>query len=180
MTDHGAFSERDPGDNWTENDAALASVFGITLRNIFVTFSNPERPDLREYMLMEMKRDLPEDMRYLANQVFNISSHDSCIMEPPPDFTSLVEFPEGSTAFDIATDNLIPLPNPYFSILVPFGAGNVIVVGNSGMMGDYGSPSPAPGIVNLENNLNFFLNCVSYLAGYRCIPDPGQGPCTTE
>lgn len=89
-------------------------------------------------------------------------------------------FPEGATAFDIAVNDQIPLPNPYFSILVPFGAGNVIVVGNSGMVGDYGSPDPAPGIVNLENNLMFFLNCVSFLAGLTGIPCPGQGPCKPE
>jgi hypothetical protein len=53
----------------------------------------------------------------------------------------------------------------------------VIVIGNSGMIGDYGSPSPAPGLIPLENNLMFFLNCVGFLSGFNCIPAPGQGPC---
>ncbi len=181
MSDHGA---TDQVPNWTENDAALASVFGVTLMNIFVT-DQPD-PNCNEYMVMEMNPDLRGDKRichdaqsisYLANQVARISAHDSCIMLPPPDFTPLAMFPEGATAFDIAVNDQIPLPSPYFSILVPFGAGNVIVVGNSGMVGDYGSPDPAPGIVNLENNLMFFLNCVSYLAGLTGIPCPGQGPC---
>jgi len=174
MTDHGA-TEKIP--NWTENDAALAGVFGVTLKNIFVTHEDPERPDLPEYMVMEIEPELPEDVKYLANQVAHISAHDSCIMLPPPDFTPLAMFPDGSTAYDIALKKYIDLPNRYFSILVPFGSGKVIVVGNSGMVGDYGSPDPAPGIVNVENNLMFFLNCVSYLAGLTCIPDPGQGPC---
>jgi hypothetical protein len=174
MSDHGA-TEDIP--NWTENDAALASVFGVTLRNIFVTHKDPEHPERPEYMVMEMDPDLPEDIKYLANQVAHISAHDSCIMLPPPDFTPLAKFPEGSTAYDRAVKHDIDLPNPYFSILVPFGAGNVIVVGNSGIVGDYGSPNPAPGLITMENNLMFFLNCVSYLAGLTCIPDPGQGPC---
>ena len=181
MSDHGA---TDKVPNWTENDAALASVFGVTLMNIFVT-DQPD-PNCNAYMVMEMNPDLRGDKRichdeqsisYLANQVARISSHDSCIILPPPDFTPLAMFPEGATAFDIAVKDHIPLPSPYFSILVPFGTGNVIVVGNSGMVGDYGSPDPAPGIVNLENNLMFFLNCVSFLAGLTGIPCPGQGPC---
>lgn len=184
MSDHG---ETDEVPNWTQNDAALASVFGVTLMNIFVT-DQPD-PNCNEYMVMEVNPDLRGDERichheqsvsYLANQVQRISAHDSCIMLPPHDFTPLVMFPEGATAFDIAVNDQIPLPNPYFSILVPFGAGNVIVVGNSGMVGDYGSPDPAPGIVNLENNLMFFLNCVSFLAGLTGIPCPGQGPCKPE
>ena len=174
MTDHGA-TESIP--NWTENDSALASVFGITLKNIFVTHTDPEHPDRPEYMVMEIDPDLPEDLKYIANQVAHISAHDSCIMLPPPDFIPLVKFPEGSTAYDVAIKQYIDLPNPYFSILVPYGAGTVIVVGNSGTVGDYGSPDPAPGLISMENNLNFFLNCVTFLAGHSCIPDPGQGPC---
>lgn len=174
MTDHGA-TEEIP--NWTENDAALASVFGVTLKNIFVTHKDPEHPDRPEYMVMEMNPDLPEDVKYIANQVAHISAHDSSIMLPPPEFTPLAMFPEGSTAFDKEVKKYIDLPNPYFSILVPFGAGKVIVVGNSGIVGDYGSPDPAPGLINVENNLMFFLNCVSYLGGLTCIPDPGQDPC---
>ncbi len=174
MSDHGATAEIP---NWTQNDAALASVFGITLRDIFVTHKHPDRPD---YMVMEMEPDLPEDVRYLANQVARVSAHDSCIMLPPSEFTPLVRFPEGATAYDNAVGHDIDLPNDYFSILVPYGQGKVIVVGNSGMVGDYGSPDPAPGIVNMENNLMFFLNCVTYLAGLTCIPDPGQGPCDSS
>ena len=174
MTDHGA-TESIP--NWTQNDAALASVFGVTLRNIFVTHTDPDRPDLREYMVMEMNPDLPEDLKFLSHQVAHISAHDSCIMVPPADFTPLALFPEGSTAYDSELKRNIDLPNRYYSILVPFGSGNVIVVGNSGMVGDYGSPDPAPGLISMENNLMFFLNCVSYLVGLTCIPEPGQGPC---
>lgn len=176
MSDHG-HGETDDVPDFTQNDAALASVFGITLKNIFVTRRDPEHPDRPVYMVMEMDPDLPEDARYLANQVAHVSSHDSCIMLPPSEFTPLVRFPEGATAYDHAVGHNIDLPNDHFSILVPYGQGKVIVVGNSGMVGDYGSPNPAPGLITLENNLMFFLNCVTYLAGHTCIPDPGQGPC---
>jgi hypothetical protein len=138
-------------------------------------------------MVMEINPSLPDDFKYLAYQVRGISSHDSCIMVPPPgtpgvDFIPLAMFPDQATAYDAANQIYIlgsaNFPSPYFSILVPYGKGQVIVVGNSGMIGDYGSPNPAPGIVNLENNLMFFLNCVSYLGGLRCtkLPDPGYGP----
>ena len=182
MSDHGELDKAVP--NWTENDAALASVFGVTLMNIFVTDNTD--PNCNEYMVMEMNPDLRGDERichhersvsYIVNQVAHISAHDSCIRLPPPDFTPLAMFPEGASAYDKSKNDPIDLPNPYFSILVPFGAGNVIAAGNSGIVGDYGSPDPAPGIVNLENNLMFFLNCVSFLAGLIGIPCPGQGPC---
>jgi hypothetical protein len=173
MTDHGhGPSAKTP--DYTANDAALASLFGVTLQNLFVT---KEELNLPGYMVMEMNTNLPGDLSYLVNQVAAISSHDSCIMLPPADFTPLAMFPQGATAYDVTKGSTVPLPNDYFSILVPFGAGKVIVVGNSGMVGDYGSPNPAPGIIQLENNLQFFLNCVSFLGGLTCKPDPGQGPC---
>jgi hypothetical protein len=182
MSDHGALPPKDP--NWTENDAALASIFGVTLENYFVTYTPP---NARGYMVMEMTPNLSGDLVNLSYQVHHISSHDSCIIniKPTVAFTPLAKFHDGSTAYDPATGQTISFADfpsyglsPYFSILVPFGTGKVIVVGNSGMLGDYGSPDPAPGIVNLENNLMFFLNCVAYLGGFTCtkLPDPGYGP----
>ena len=186
MSDHGKLSDKVP--NWTENDAALASLFGVTLENYFVTYVPPGE---RGYMVMDTNPilNLPNDLSYLANQVATISAHDSCIINPPPgalgvSYTPLAMFPDGATAFDYATGTTINFPDfpshglsQYFSIFVPYGAGKVIVVGNSGMVGDYGSPNPAPGIINLQNNLGFFLNCVSYLGGLTCKTDPGYGPC---
>lgn len=174
MSDHGqlppspTFPEGLP--NFTANDVALAQRFGVTLMNIFVSNSD-------NFMVMEMNPDLPANSAYLAYQVNGLAAHDSCIMLPPNDFTPLVMFPAGVTAFDSAINDFIPLPSPYFAILVPFGAGNVIIVGNSGMVGDWGSPAPAAGLVPLENNLMFFLNCVGYLGGLRCIPPLGFPPC---
>jgi hypothetical protein len=184
MSDHGALSPTVP--NWTENDAALASLFGVTLENYFVTYVPPGE---RGYMVMEMNPNLSGDVTHLAYLIGGISAHDSCIINPPPgtpgvSYIPLAMFPGGATAFDYATGTTINFPDfpsqglsQYFSILVPYGAGKVIVVGNSGMVGDYGSPHPAPGIISLENNLMFLLNCVSYLGGLTCITNPGYGPC---
>ena len=130
---------------------ALASLFGVTLENYFVTYVPPGE---RGYMVMDTNPilNLPNDLSYLANQVATISAHDSCIINPPPgtpgvSYTPLVRFPDGATAFDYATGTTINFPDfpshglsQYFSIFVPYGAGKVIVVGNSGMVGDYGSP----------------------------------------
>ncbi len=126
-------------------------------------------------MVMEVNPD--SAYNYLANQAPTISAHDACIIQPPANFVPLVSFPPGATAYDPATGKTIPPPSPYFSILFQFYNGNVIVVGNSGFVGDYGSPKPAAGLITMEHNLMFFLNCVGYLGGLTCIPNPGQGPC---
>ena len=66
--------------------------------------------------------------------------------------------------------------SPYFSILVPVGQGNVIVVGNSGMFADDGTPSPSCGLVPMQNNLLFLLRCLGCLNGMRTPPVPGKCP----
>jgi len=170
MTDHGQFPE-DTVPSFTESDSALAQRFGITLLNLFVTGTD------MNYMLMEMDPELPTEFEYLSYQVQGISAHDSCAILPPITFTPLVLFPDAVSAYDFALDEYVPLPSPYFAILVPYGAGNVIVVGNSGMVGDWGSTQPGPGLITLDNNLMFFLNCVGYLGGLRCIPPVGKAPC---
>ena len=172
MTNHGGLKN----DDWTENDAALANQFGIQLQNYYVTTDN--------YMVMNVNQCLPSPYNYLGNQAPTISAHDACIILPPADadFVPLVCFPPGATAHDFTTGKTIkPPPSPYFSILLrklgPEGNGEVIVVGNSGFVGDYGSTKPAAGLITMEHNLMFFLNCVGYLGGLTCIPNPGQAPC---
>lgn len=167
MTDHGKLSQEVP--NKTVNDKELASMFAIRLENYFVTTSN--------YMVMDLSVDLPPEIMYLANQAPTISAHDSCIIDPPEGSIPLVCFPPNATAYDFLTKEAIPPPTPYFAILSTYGQGKIIVVGNSGLVGDYGSPCPAPGLITMEHNLMFFLNCVGFLGGLTCIPQPGQGPC---
>jgi hypothetical protein len=170
MTNHGPLPDA-PNDNYTKNDAALAKVFfNIQLQPYYVTLNND--------MVMDVNNQ-DSALQYIANQVTAIVAHDSCVIVPPnAPFNSIAKFPIGAQAYNSVTGKwTTPPASPHFSIMVPYGAGKVIVVGNSGMIGDYGSPYPAAGIIPLENNLMFFLNCVGYLAGFNCIPQPGQGPC---
>jgi hypothetical protein len=173
MTNHGPLPSA-PTDNYTQNDSALAAMFYITLLARYVT--------LNSYMVMDVNNQDPT-LQYIANQVTAIVAHDSCIIQPQPNipFTSIAKFPIGAQSYDGSTNQWKnPPETPYFSILVPSGLGKVIIVGNSGMIGDYGSPYPADGIIPLENNLMFFLNCVGFLAGFNCIPALGKGPCSNS
>lgn len=54
-----------------------------------------------------------------------------------------------------------------FAALYPFGRGNVIVVGHSGICGDDGTDRPSPGQIGAKDNLRFLMNCVAYLATTR-------------
>jgi hypothetical protein len=56
------------------------------------------------------------------------------------------------------------------------GAGSLLVMGNSGWVGDYGAPNPACGLVPYESNLMFILNCIGYMGGLRTIPHLGYCP----
>jgi hypothetical protein len=171
ITNHGPLPSS-PTDNYTQNDSLLAAMFFINLLPRYVTLNN--------YMVMDLNNQDPA-LLYLNNEVNAIVAHDSCIIQPQTNipFTSIAKFPLGAQSYDGSTNTWKnPPETPYFSILVPSGLGKVIIVGNSGMMGDYGSPYPAPGLIPLENNLMFLLNCIGFLAGFTCIPALGQGPCS--
>lgn len=175
MTDHGP-PANNPSDDWTKNDFVLAAIFDIIIQNTqqqgnFVS-------NAPEYMAMSVNSNSfsPSDpANYLANQVSGIAAHDSCTIVPPQNFTPLAVFPSDAYCHD-PSGKAIKMPSNLFSALVPFGQGNVIIVGNSGMVGDYGSPAPAPGLITRENNLMFFLNCIGFLGGLTCMPLPGKGP----
>jgi hypothetical protein len=89
---------------------------------------------------------------------------------------SYSNYPITTLQRDPVTKKNVPPSSPYFSILVPFGTGNVIVVGNSGMFADYGTPKPSCGMAPIQNNLLFLLNCLGYLGGKRSSPRPGYCP----
>lgn len=162
LSNHGPFQGNPT--SWPVNDIALAAQFGITLQAVGVSQSN--------YMPMTM--DQPP--AYIANQVQGIAAHDSCIIVPPASFTSIAQFPPGAMAWDPAKQKYVPPSSSYFSILVPYGEGNVIVVGNSGMFADYGTPAPSCGLAPIQSNLLFLLNCLGYLGGNRNAPAPGVCP----
>ena len=170
-------------DDFTYNNIPLAARFKVQLQPYIVS-SGIKRSG---YMTMNVLTNSKcQELQFLSNEVLTIASHDSCIMVPPTNSISIAKFPTNAEVawYDGTNTKLPPQPlskSPVgryndFAILVHAGNGNVIVVGNSGMIADYGSPIPAPGLVTIHNNLMFFLNCVSYLSGVVNIPPPGQLP----
>lgn len=155
------------------NDAPLASRFGIKLLPVFV--SNPKVRQLAlNPMVMSsrcLNRSLADSLLY---QVTSLVAHDSCEIDAPPAAVSIATFPRTA----IASPNGRPPVNKNFAIALRRGAGNVIVVGNSGFICDYGSPKPACGLAPIGSNLLFFLGCVRYLTG---VPTPAyRGLCPGE
>ena len=176
MTNHGGFPSK-PLDNWTSNDAALATLFGVTLEDYSVQdFANS---GAKKSILLEVQ----ETVSYLAAEAPKVMAHDSCVIVPPSTpFTSVIEFPADWTAYNPNTNPSPPYPAPpypYFSMLVPgtgSGVGSLLVIGNSGWLADYGSPNPACGLVSSASDLRFALNCIGYLGGLTQQPLPGQCP----
>jgi hypothetical protein len=73
---------------------------------------------------------------------------------------------------------LVPLPRSWtdsgplqyqrtdlaFAVLYTVGAGNVIVIGHSGIAGNAGTEWPSQGQIGAASNFRFLMNCVAYLA----------------
>lgn len=173
MSNHGGFPTN-PDDDYTANDAPLARLFGVTLLDRSVmNYVNPNASNV-----MAISRTIP----YLANGAPFITTHNSCIIVPddPDACTPIAYFPPSWTAYDPRNRRYSAPQTPYFALLVPFpgsGGGSMLVMGNSGWVADYGSPTPACGLAPFESNLMFVLNCIGYLGGLTAIPDPGQCPC---
>lgn len=166
-------------DDYTHNNNPLAKRFGIQLLPYIVYGSG--------YMAMDVNQSSAgHELEFISNQAPSIGAHDSCIIVPPANFISIAQYPDNAFVKQNGgtlpimprqplSDSIVAQYNS-FAILVPYGNGNVIIVGNSGMITDYGSQYPSPGMIPMQSNLMFFLNCVSYLAGERVIPSPGSGP----
>jgi len=159
MTNHGGMPT-DKKDDWTVNDKALAALFGVTLEDYFVTTTD-------DVMTM------PVGYSPLSNNVSYMCAHDSCLIVPPSNgatVATIAEFPSGATAFDPNTGTTTAPSTPYFAVLVPYnqqGAGSLLLIGNSGWVGDEGSPWPAPGLIAHKNNLQFVLNCIGSMGLLR-------------
>lgn len=171
-------------DDYTINNRPLALRFGVDLFPYIVS----KRGVMTMTVNTNAGSSTNNEMAFISNQAHTISAHDSCIIVPPTNYISIAKFPVDATVarHDGANTPLLPTAltnapsdiSAYtdFAILVHAGKGSVIVVGNSGMIADYGSPWPDWGLIPYQSNLMFFLNCVSYLTGDRNIPPPGDGP----
>jgi len=157
MTNHGP-TEKAPDDDWTVNDAPLAQLFGVKLENYFVQGSSK---------VMSICDPV-------SGNAPTMMAHDACIIVPPSGVTvtTIAVFPPDWKAWSKAKGTIDP-PHPYFALLVPYNAkdaGKLLLVGNSGWLGDEGSPKPAQGLAPHQHNLQFALNCIGYLAGLTYNP----------
>jgi len=174
MTDHGDFHRPVGSDNWTENDIPLAALFGVTLENYSVRNQpNTQNPS----NVIAIQNTIP----YLAYQAPTMTAHDACIISPNTGVSvqEIAVFPSTWQAYSSTTNKITPPPTPYFCVVVPYnatGAGSLLVIGNSGWVGDYGSPCPACGLAPQASNLQFVLNCIGYLGGLTDMPEAGQCP----
>jgi hypothetical protein len=154
MTNHGGMLSA-PKDDWTANDAPLAGLFSVTLEDYYVALDAAGSSEVITISNSSLNGSAGQRM-----------AHDSCIIVPPSGVTTVAEFPTGQQAWSRKTGYIAP-PTPYFAVLVPYsqktGAGSLPVVGNSGWPADEGSPMPAPGLAPYSSNLQFALNCISYM-----------------
>ena len=148
-------------------DIALAARFGIVLQDVFITKQSPAAGG-NGYM--EMSGDLLNKEDFSKSYLFGVDglvAHDSCgisFASPSPELeTWIAKFPPGAV---VTSTGQAPPSDWYYSVLVPWQKGKVIVIGNSGTVGDSGgTPLPSCGTVTYGNNLMFVLNCLRLLGG---------------
>ena len=173
MSNHGRFPRNSTV--WSQNDAALASAFGFSLGDVGITnqssmlrmsgsnFSRPTGPAL-------------SGARQIFSGVTSIGAHDGCgitlgqnVSGPGGSVTysPLVSFPVGAYVYaPTGTPPTGEYPSgQYFAACAQYYRGKVVVVANSGMVGDVGNRQPAAGLAPYGNNLLFVLNAFSWLAG---------------
>ena len=153
--------------DYMQYDAALAAAFGVTLQPEFV--SNPTGWLSMSGTCLNTA-DFGNTFLY---GVDSLAAHDGCAISasasPEGDwpFTWLAAFPDDANAPQ----------DCYFAAQVAAGQGQVIVVANSGIVGDYGgNPAPACGGVASGSNLMFVLNCLRILGGQQYSSTPGVCP----
>ena len=152
-------------------DIALAARFGVTLQNVAISSGG--------YMKMSGDR-LNQDAfgQTLLFGVDSLVAHDGCgisvdpTLKPPSSYRWIAKFPSN------ATSDGKPVPDDwYFALHATIGKGQVIVVANSGIAGDYdGAPQPACGQVTAGSNLMFILNCLRLLGGQPQAQQLGYCP----
>ncbi|MFL5386696.1 MAG: hypothetical protein ACJ8GN_29715 [Longimicrobiaceae bacterium] len=153
---------------WAKNDQALAAQLGFTL-HYGSMISSPGG-----MMLMEGGDFHPSGVDG-APQIFSgvssVTAHDGCgisFPDPSPSGTTyapLVSFPANANAPS----------GQYFAAIAKYHNGKVVVVANSGWVGDVGNNNPWAGIAPYGSNLLFALNAFAWLAGI-----PAWNPATGQ
>jgi hypothetical protein len=154
FVNHSDFPTEKPGPFWPINDIQLAAALGITTvfaaipLAAFTMTPNPQAPS------------------QIISNVTAVQALDSggIVVDGGPNITT-------STV-------LVPLPTGWqdegplnyhdadlaFAVLYTVGAGNVIVIGHSGITGNAGTDWPSQGEIDAVDNFSFLMNCVAYLA----------------
>jgi hypothetical protein len=154
FVNHSVFPNTGAGPYWPINDIQLAAALGIT--TVFAAIP------LAEFTMTPNPRAPSQIIR----NVTSIQALDSggIVVDGGPNITT-------STV-------LVPLPTGWqdegplgyhnadlaFAVLYTVGAGNVIVIGHSGITGNAGTDWPSPGEIDAADNFRFLMNCVAYLA----------------
>lgn len=144
---------------WTENDTALAAAFNVSLLPAWFAVESSQFMTFSGGLL---NHDLSKT---LLNQVSSIVVHDCCgvSVQQGTDFTPIAELPLNT--IDTSGNNYSPV-GQYFGVILQYGQGQVVVLGNSGWIADDGGcPCPAPGLLPLGSNFTFVLNCLKFLGG---------------
>jgi hypothetical protein len=76
--------------------------------------------------------------------------------------TAVIALPPAADCTDKSGLDYCPDPCS-FAALYTFGAGRVIVVGHSGIVGNDGTCAPSAGQIGAADNLRFLNNCITYL-----------------
>ncbi|MBV8451939.1 MAG: hypothetical protein JOZ29_06650 [Deltaproteobacteria bacterium] len=144
----------DPDPYWPINDIQLAAALGIT--TVFAAIP-------LAYSTMTPNPQAPSQIITNVKQVQALDSGGIVVDGGPNITTSTV---------------LVPLPTSWqdegplkysnadlaFAVLYTVGAGNVIVIGHSGITGNAGTDNPSQGQIGAVDNFSFLMNCVAYLA----------------
>jgi hypothetical protein len=154
FVNHSNFPNQTPGPYWPINDIQLAAALGIT--TVFAAI------DLGGSTMTPN----PQAPRQIIRNVTAIQALDSggIVVHGSPNITK-------STV-------LVPLPTGWrdsgplkyrgtdlaFAVLYTVGAGNVIVIGHSGITGNANTDWPSEGEIGAADNFQFLMNCVAYLA----------------
>jgi hypothetical protein len=144
----------DPDPYWPINDIQLAAALGITtvFADIPLTgFTMTPNPRAPSQIITNVKAVQALDSGgIVVDGGPNITT--STVLVPlPTDWQD--EGPLKYSNADLA-----------FAVLYTVGAGNVIVIGHSGITGNAGTYWPSQGQIDFADNFGFLMNCVAYLA----------------
>lgn len=154
FVNHSNFPHQGTGPHWPINDIQLAAALGIT--TVFAAIG------LSDFTM----RPNPRAPSQIIGSVASVQALDSggIAVDGGPNITTstvLVPLPTGwkdSGPLKYRNADLA------FAVLYTVGAGNVIVIGHSGITGNKGTDWPSQGQIEAPDNRRFLMNCVAYLA----------------